>query len=649
MPTKNNMPVKPLLKLFAIALAALLMALLLVAIAGAASSTVLINAIYYDTYLSNEPDEAFQLINVSSSPVDLTNWTVTDFEGVITLTGTLAPGAILWIVREADDFALEFGFKPNYEYQSDTNPTVPDLARSGNLTLANTGDQLALRDASSTLVDAIVYGSGATTGTDWVGATINPYSQGVFGTEGQILYRKLNQATGRPVSDTDTAADWAQETGDNINGKKVRYPGWDLDRYFFTHQVTQTATITYVVAPDAIYDLVADYISRAESSIYYEGYTFENLHLADVISATLLAHPGMAVTMLLEGGPVGGIEDREKRNCQVVETAGGQCWFIINDSSATPPIHDRYGYQHAKFMIVDNKYLLTGSENLNYSSMPADDKSDGTSGNRGIWFITDSSDLVAYALDIFNHDLDPANHRDIRRWSAGDPTYGAPSPGFVPDYSSGGSFYTTTFTMPFSASGQFSFEVVQSPDNSLRSIDGLLGMVARAGTGDTVLAEQLYEHPFWGPTSSNPTNDPNLRLEAYIAAARRGALVYLLLDSAFDIVSDSRSNMATCGYVTGIAAAESLNLYCRRGNPTGNGIHNKMVLVKAGGQGWSHTGSINGSENSSKANRELAIQVKSTAAYNYLADVFWHDWVLTGGQLPETGNELYLPIIIKGN
>ena len=48
-----------------------------------------------------------------------------------------------------------------------------------------------------------------------------------------------------------------------------------------------------------------------------------------------------------------------------------------------------------------------------------------------------------------------------------------------------------------------------------------------------------------------------------------------------------------------------------------------MVLVKVGGQGWVHTGSINGSENSSKGNRELAVQVKSTAAYEYLANVFW--------------------------
>ncbi len=615
--------------------------------AKAASSTVLINAVYYDTYLSGEPDEAFQLINVSTTSVDLSNWTVTDFEGTVALTGTLASGETIWIAREADDFYLEFGFKPDYEYQSDTDPAVPNLVRSGSLTLANSGDQLALFDAGNTLVDAVVYEDGATTGTDWSGAGVDPYNQGYFGIEGQILYRKLDPANGRPVSDTDTAADWAQATDDDINGKKVQYPGWDLDRYFFTHQVTQTATITYVVAPDGIYDVVADYLGRATESIYYEGYTFKNAHLADIISATLVAHPGMTVTMLLEGAPVGGIEDQEKRNCQVVETAGGQCWFMINDSSATPVIHDRYNYQHAKFMIIDGKYLLTGSENLNYSSMPADDKSDGTEGNRGVWLITDSPDLISYTLDIFNHDFDPTNHRDLRRWSAGDPQYGAPPVTFTVSYDSGGTFYTPVFTTPLSTNGEFFFEVVQAPDNALRSDDGLLGMVARAGDGDIVLVEQLYERKYWGPSTSNPTDDPNPRLEAYIDAARRGASVYLLLDSVYDDPTDPRGNTATCAYVNGIASAESLDLACLLGNPTGNGIHNKMVLVKAGGQGWVHTGSINGSENSSKNNRELAVQVKSTAAYDYLASVFWHDWVLAGGQAPGASYTMYLPAVFK--
>ena len=93
-----------------------------------------------------------------------------------------------------------------------------------------------------------------------------------------------------------------------------------------------------------------------------------------------------------------------------------------------------------------------------------------------------------------------------------------------------------------------------------------------------------------------------------------------MLDSVFDDPGDVRGNTATCAYVNGIASSEGLDLACKLGNPTGNGIHNKMVLVLDDGQGYVHTGSINGSENSSKNNREFAVQVQSRAAYDYLSE-----------------------------
>jgi len=618
--------------------------------ARSASTTVLITAVFYDTYLDGEPDEAFRITNVGETDVDLTDWTVTDLEGTITLTGTLLIAESLWIAQQAAPFAEEFGFKPDYEYGADTDPNVDNLATTGSFALANAGDQIVLKDGSAAIVDSVVYEGGALGGTDWSGETVSPYSGSAveafavqtqeeiesFGVVGQILYRKLDQATGKPVADTDTVADWAQATDDDINGKKVMYPGWDLDRYFFTATFTETATITYAVAPDNIYETVLAEIQGATTSIYYEGYTFKNAHLADAIVAQMTANPGMTVTILLEGEPVGGITDQEKWICQQIESAGGQVYFMYND--AATDVHDRYNYQHGKWMIIDGQKLLTGSENLNYSSMPADDKTDGTSGNRGVWLITDSPSAVAHALDVFAHDLDPAHHKDLFRWTAGDGNYGAPPGSFTPDYTSGGTAYSVQFPTPLSLSGAFPFEMVQSPDNSLRSIDSLLGLAAKAGLGDTVLVEQLYEYTYWGPTTSNPADDPNPRLEAYIDAARRGAQVRILLDDAYNDPNDVRGNTATCTYVNAIAAAESLSLECKLANPTGNGIHNKMVLVETGGKGYVHTGSINGSENSSKNNREFAVQVQSDAAYDYLADVFWYDW----GEY-----SVYLPLVLR--
>jgi hypothetical protein len=163
-------------------------------------------------------------------------------------------------------------------------------------------------------------------------------------------------------------------------------------------------------------------------------------------------------------------------------------------------------------------------------------------------------------------------------------------------------------------------------------------MVARAGGGDTVLVEQLYEYTFWGATSSNPTDYPNPRPEAYIAAARREAIVRMLLDSAYDDPGDVRGNTATCAYVDAIAASEGLDLDCKLANPAGTGIHNKMVLVLDDGTAYVHTGSINGSENSSKGNREFAVQVRSNDAFDCLAEVFWYDW----GK-----HVVHLPIVVR--
>jgi hypothetical protein len=51
-----------------------------------------------------------------------------------------------------------------------------------------------------------------------------------------------------------------------------------------------------------------------------------------------------------------------------------------------------------------------------------------------------------------------------------------------------------------------------------------------------------------------------------------------------------------------------------------------MVLVSLNGVGHVHLGSLNGTEQSNKGNREVALQVQSTAAYNLLADMFERDW-----------------------
>ncbi|MCB9446588.1 MAG: lamin tail domain-containing protein, partial [Ardenticatenaceae bacterium] len=448
--------------------------------------------------------------------------------------------------------------------------------------------------------------------------------------EGQILYRRRSQFTGLPVPDTNTAADWAQGTDDVINGRKTMYPGWNLDEFFMTAQVTETAVLTVAIAPDNAYQAIVNEINRAQISLDIETHTFENLAIMDALIQA--ANRNVAINILLEGGPPGGVPDQEKYICQELEAVGAHCWLMINDSDNK--IYDRYDYIHAKFILIDSQTedakVIVSSENLSPNSLPDDDKSDGSWGRRGVVLITDAPGVVSHIQQIFNLDLDPTNHVDITS------TVGAPPIGFIPNPETGGITYTVRYPDPAAFSGEFAFEIVQSPENSLRDQDGLLGLVGQAGVGDMVLVQQLDERPYWGATSSNPTNDPNPRLEAYIAAARRGAKVRLLLDEYFDD-GDAASNTATCAYVKAIAQNEGLDLDCALGNPAGLGIHNKMVLVEVNGRGTIHIGSINGTETSNKANRELALQVQSDGAYALLADMFNRDWPY----------RVYLPLILN--
>ena len=61
-------------------------------------------------------------------------------------------------------------------------------------------------------------------------------------------------------------------------------------------------------------------------------------------------------------------------------------------------------------------------------------------------------------------------------------------------------------------------------------------------------------------------------------------MVRLLLDSFFNDGEELRSNRAMVDYVRSIAAVEGLDLDAQLGNPTGGGIHAKLVLVRVGGR-----------------------------------------------------------------
>jgi phosphatidylserine/phosphatidylglycerophosphate/cardiolipin synthase-like enzyme len=546
---------------------------------------------------------------------------------------SLSPGEAIWVTKNAASFNRQFGFLPDLEVV-DSLIEVPELLGTWP-GFSNSGDEVVLLDRLGQLQDVVVYEDGDIQLPGWSGPSVMPYTvSSVFSEEGQILYRKRDPDSNLPLPDTNRAADWAQDPADAVSGRKVQYPGWDSDKYPRTFKITETTSFEIGIAPDNAFDLITREISEAQQSIQIASHTFRNHALADDLLDALSR--GVSVTVLLEGGPAGGIEDQEKLICLSLEEAGGECWFMINDP--TRNVHDRYRNYHAKYMIFDNEIVVISTENLSPDSLPSDDKSDGTWGRRGVVLKLTSIPVVEHMRTIWNDDFDPASHLDIIRWSPAHPLYGAPPLGTVPITLTGGTGYSIRFPDPVAYTDTIELELIQSPGNSLVRDDGLLGLLNSTGHGDTILAEELYEPVFWGESNSESESDPNPRLQSMLAAARRGAKVRLLLDEYFDNPTTSRSNWSTCRYVNSIAASEGLDIRCALGNPTGLGIHNKMILIQRNGLGFIHVGSLNGSELSSKGNREVAIQIQSDPAYYLLKEMFQYDW-------PHTA---ILPVIYSG-
>jgi hypothetical protein len=617
---------------------------------SAGPSPVVINEIAWAGTPASQYDEWIELYNNADRDIDLRGWLLSAADGTpsIQLSGVI-PAHGFYLLERTDDTAVI--------------NVAADQVYAG--ALENSGETLYLYGAE--VVDALAYGRAPESPPGWSGVPLPFYGGGGLAASGQILFRKQQESTGLPVADTDTAADWANsaERGETVYGpvaqgdlfgKRVLYPGWDWGPIFGrlysdTLELTATAQVTVVVAPDNAYVALAELLRGARQKILIGGYTFESVWLTQVLTERLAA--GVAVVMFLEGAPAGGLSDGELWNCEQIVDAGGKVYFSHSDS--TEPIYNRYRYVHGKYVVVDGRWAAIGSENFGNHAMPVDDKSNGTAGDRGVFLITDQSQVVDYVRTLFDLDNDPQHHPDVVAY--GQVARYVVSPSYTPVYSTGGGYeYTAPYSLTVPTFEADHFEVLHAPETALRFSDGLIGLILRAGTGDEVLVEQMHEPHHWGSGSSGVLTDPNPRLEAYIQAARNGARVRILLDKGLDA---EQENYETAFYVLDVAHDEGLDLGVRLGSPTGRGIHNKMVLVRVGEDRRVHVGSINGTEVSSKANRELALQVRSAGAYAFLKGVFEYDWTHSGGPyearlplvrreyVPEAGHVVISEVLFK--
>lgn len=575
--------------------------------------------------------ETVALINLSTFTVALKGWCIDDSVSSTNRAcfpdgAQIAAGQTLWLAQNGDGFSRLWGFDADWASTSITRP-VPLLTGSWP-GFTDDGEVAYLIDAGGLPADVLAYGKGVPT-AGWQSLAV-PHPYAGYNNLGQVLYRKLDANTGLPVPDTDTASDWAQDPADPFNGRKLRYPGWDLEALFFPVEVDATSAITLAVAPDRMLDFVLDAVTTAQKSLIIQGYTLKSLPLYEALDARIRA--GVAVTILLDSAPVGGISNEQKWILQRLHNPPASAVYFMGGSTA------RYRYQHAKFIIIDDERAIISTDNFGENSMPSDILENGTMGHRGFLLLTDNAAVIARLNTLFRLDCDPVHHIDIFPYSD---DY-APPESFVPLPPPDWTTYTVAFS-PTLVTTASHLTLLHAPEHTLREDDALIGLLNGTQSG-TIDVMQMNEPLIWTSDTGTVWLDAvghNPRLAALVAAAERGVTVRVLLDAYYDDPLADNGNTATCLYL------KSLNLptlQCRLGNVTGLGIHAKIFLVNKGNAQWVHLGSINGTETSNKINREVAVQFESPAGYSYLRAVFDHDWALSHGPMV---HRIYLPLLMR--
>jgi len=592
-------------------------------VSAAQPNHVLITEVYYDTNLTNEPEEYVAITNPTGAAVNVSGWAISNGTQEIKFPAStsLAAGQTVYVTKNAAKFKEQLPtLVPAFEYGTDSDAAVPQMDVVSVPTFANAGDEVLLKDGSA-IVDAVIYGTSTYSCTCWSGTAAKDVSEGI------ILVRDRTEAAG-DWEDTDTAADW--------NGLRVYQAGQSR---FDTPSYTYTGTATLYSSPDSSYSTLVSLLNGATTSIDINLYEFHNTYLLTALKNAISR--GVAVRLFLEGQPVGGLTDQSKYVAQEVVNAGGQVRFIINDTANDR--YKRYRFDHAKYGIIDGQTVFVQSENWKDTGVPTTN----SYGNRGWGAVINNVSFASYYQAVFDADWNPS-YRDSFPFTLGT-NYGAPSPGFVPDTSNPSGSYPVPFPSK-TVTGTFTVTPVIAPDSTFLEQKAILGMIKNATT--SLHVEQLYIHKFWGGTSGSTTTTPNIYLEEVINAARRGVQVRVILDSAFLDASDPRDNQYTVTYINNIAATEGLDMSAKLIDLSSTHVekvHNKGIVVDGN---KALVSSINWSENSPQNNREAGVIIENAEAGDFYDNLFWWDWNAGAGASDPAGvkiSEVYYDTIGDDN
>jgi phosphatidylserine/phosphatidylglycerophosphate/cardiolipin synthase-like enzyme len=336
------------------------------------------------------------------------------------------------------------------------------------------------------------------------------------------------------------------------------------------------------VLPDSP-DRAVEFLSTAEDRILLAGYT---LTAERVVAALRDASArGVAVEVLVDGSPVGGMQQKMVEALDRLEGDGISVSVIDGERA-------RYRYHHAKYAVVDDRALVT-TENW---------KPSGTGGqsSRGWAVITNQSAIVDGLADTFRTDAE---------WVSTTPWPAVESP-TVADQA------PTESDVKADRSYPHEFEPQSLPVNRTRLL--LAPDNARAEIIDAI---RSADHSIDIKQVSIGTPDFAF-LQAVIDAAERGVDVRILLSSGWYVTEDNRKLKQ---WLDDQADAADLPIETRIATPDGafEKIHAKGVILD---DNRTILGSLNWNRNSARNNREVALVLEGTEPAAYFQRVFEADW-----------------------
>lgn len=323
-------------------------------------------------------------------------------------------------------------------------------------------------------------------------------------------------------------------------------------------------------------------IEEADRRLYLAAYTLASERVVDELIA---AHDrGAKVSVLVEGGPVGGMSTQQADRLDRLTEAGVDVRVMTGEAA-------RFRYHHPKYAVVDDRAVVL-TENW---------KPSGTGGreNRGWGVTVDAAETADELAAVFKHD---AGWNDTVRWSA------FRSTAETTDVEAATGSYSEG-QPPMTATAD-AVTVLTAPDNADEELITLINE-----TDDRLLIVQ----PSIG--------DREFRLlRAALRAAERGVDVRILLGSQWYNEEENGALAARLRERT--EQSDQLQVRLAGENARFGKIHAKGIVA----DDTAVIGSLNWNENSVENNREVALAVEDQEVADYYAEVFDGDWSSDGSR-----------------